>query len=251
MACTDLTVDAINQPDLTGSDGVIAVDCGYEIGDSGFTKPNQMEGTHVLRRNVTEILISALVLAVAILNATVLAETTPEVIARITQQIDQSEVASAPVKALAKEKLLPLCTNAIFVKAVKAQNAKNLTLDQVKKIDSDWTAAEDELPIQKELMNNECAAEIRRLAKEFAQLTETFVMDQLGANVGQNALTSDYWQGDEPKWANSFNAGNGGVDIDKPKLDKSTNREDQKISLPIIDETGKVIGAICCGIALN
>lgn len=205
----------------------------------------------MLKTNTLEILLATVVLAIVLLSANALAETTPEVLARITQQIDQSEVASAPVKALVKEKLLPLCTNAIFVKAVKAQNAKNLTLDQVKKIDGDWTAAEDELPIQKELMNNECAAEIRRLAKELAQLTETFVMDQLGANVGQNALTSDYWQGDEPKWANSFSEGKGGVDIDKPKLDKSTNREDQKISLPIIDETGKVIGAICCGIALN
>jgi len=203
-------------------------------------------------RSLTQSAVLALTI-VALLSAcaAVHAETAAEISARIVQQLGKSEAVNADVKAFVAEKLLPTCTNPIFVKAVKDQNAKKLSLEQIKKIDADWTAAEDELPIQTELMTNACALEIQRLAKELSQLTETFVMDHLGANVGQNALTSDYWQGDEAKWMNAFADGKGGIDIDKPRLDKSTNREDQKISLPIIDENGTVVGAICFGIALK
>ena len=124
-------------------------------------------------------------------------------------------------------------------------------MDEIKKIDEAWIKAEEELPIQKEKMTNVCAKEITRLAKEQKGIGETFVMDNQGANVGQNALTSDYWQGDEEKWTNSFKGGKGGVDIADPKLDKSANVVEQKISLPIIDSTGNVIGAVCWGIRVD
>jgi len=157
----------------------------------------------------------------------------------------------AKLQIFITEKLLPLCTNPVFVKEVKAQNAKGVSLDEIKKIDEQWQKAEEELPIHTEKLNNDCAKEIKRLAKELEVLGECFVMDNQGANVGQNAITSDYWQGDEPKWIKSFNEGKGGVIIEKPKYDKSTDSVDQKVSLPIIDEEGNVIGAVCCGIQVD
>ncbi|MCC6581501.1 MAG: PDC sensor domain-containing protein, partial [Phycisphaeraceae bacterium] len=166
----------------------------------------------------------------------------------LTKQIDASDKMDAKVKAFSKAELLPLCTNPVFVKAVKEQNAKKATLDEIKKIDDQWQKAEEELPIQKEKMSNVCAEEIKKVAGKLSAISETFVMDNQGANVGQNALTSDYWQGDEPKWQKSFNEGKGGLDVGKPTLDKSTDIVDQKVSLPIVDEEGKVIGAICVGV---
>ena len=64
-------------------------------------------------------------------------------------------------------------------------------------------------------------------------------------------MTSDYWQGDEAKWENSFNGGKGGVDVGKIKFDKSANTQLQQVSLPIIDESGNVIGAITYGLAID
>ena len=171
-------------------------------------------------------------------------------VAKLSADIDKSANASAELKSFAKKNLLPLCTDKELVAAVKAQNAKSMSLDQIKKIDEEWINAEDELPIHKELLNNACANRIKSIAEKLGSISETFAMDNQGANVGQNALTSDYWQGDEAKWANSFNSGEGGVDIDEAKLDKSTNRIDQKVALPIIDESGNVIGAICFGVSL-
>ena len=75
-------------------------------------------------------------------------------------------------------------------------------------------------------------------------------MDNQGAVVGENDLTSDYWQGDEAKWQNSFNGGKGGADIGKIKFDKSANAQLQQISIPVLDGT-TVIGAITIGIDIS
>lgn len=179
------------------------------------------------------------------------AEMPAELKEAIIKQIDASDLLAEKTKVFVKEKLLPHCTNPVFVQAVAQQNAKKMTLDEIKKIDETWQKAEEELPIQKELMNNACAQEIKRIVAELRALNEVFVMDNQGANVGQNALTSDYWQGDEAKWQKSYNGGKGGVDIAKPVLDKSTDVVDQKVSLPIVDENGQVIGAVCWGIRVD
>jgi len=173
---------------------------------------------------------------------------TEALIGQLTQQIDASEKASPELKVFVKQHLLPLCTNPVFVQQVKAQNAKQRPLAEIQKIDQEWVQAEDELPIHREVMDNACAREIRKITAQVRVIGETFVMDNQGANVGQNELTSDYWQGDEPKWQNAYAKGKGGVEFGKPKLDKSTNTVDQKISLPIFDEQGMVIGAVCFGV---
>ena len=152
------------------------------------------------------------------------------------------------LKRFVKTHLIPLCVNKTFAQQVAGQNAKQISLDEIKKIDQQWKDAEDELPIQAEKMSNDCAKEIAKIIKKLPVLGETFVMDNQGANVGQNALTSDYWQGDEAKWKNSYKDAKGGIDVSGRKFDKSTNVVDQKVSLPIIDAQGKVIGAVCFGV---
>lgn len=152
------------------------------------------------------------------------------------------------VKAFVTANLLPLTTDAAWVAEVAAQNAKAVSLDEIKKIDTQWQKAEEELPIQKDKLGNACAKACTAVAKRLPALREIFVMDNQGANVGQSTLTSDYWQGDEDKWAKSFNGGKGGVDVGKVKFDQSANVSLQQVSLPIIAADGTVIGAVCFGI---
>jgi len=170
---------------------------------------------------------------------------------RLAKEISAASGLNDKAKAFVQDKLLPLCTNPVFVAEVKAQNGRNVTLAEIQALDQQWIAAEDELPIQKTCLTNACAQEVKRVAGELKVVSEMFVMDNQGANVGQNTLTEDYWQGDEPKWQNSFNSGKGGIDAGKVKFDKSANCEDQKISLPIIDEQGQVIGAVCVGVRID
>jgi len=167
---------------------------------------------------------------------------------RLAGMIDSNGKASDKVKKFAKDVLLQQIDNPAFVSAVQAQNAKGISMDEINRIDKQWRDAEDELPIHKQLMGNACADAVRAFAAKYSAIGETFVMDNQGANVCQNELTGDYWQGDEAKWKNSFNGGAGGVDIGTEALDKSTNVVLQQLSLPIVDNSGKVIGAVTFGL---
>jgi len=179
------------------------------------------------------------------------AEDVAAVKARLAAALDANAVIDAKVKAFAKERLLPVVTNEVLVREAKAQNAKKVPLADIQTIDKDWTAAEAELPIQKEKLGNPCAEAIRGIAKGLSPLREIFAMDDQGANVGQNNLTSDYWQGDEDKWAKSYAGGTGGVDVGKAKFDKSANTTQQQVSLPLIDADGTIVGAITFGVAID
>ena len=171
--------------------------------------------------------------------------------ARLSAAIDASPLAKDEVKAFAKSKLLPLISHPVLVAEVKAQNAKAVPLTEIQRIDKEWTGAEQELPIQKEQLGNKTAEAIRGITKELTALREVFAMDNQGANVGLNNLTSDYWQGDEDKWKKSFADGAGGVDMGKAKQDKSVGAVLQQVSLPLIDSDGTVVGAITFGIAID
>lgn len=55
----------------------------------------------------------------------------------------------------------------------------------------------------------------------------------------RNNDTSDYWQGEEPKWNKSFNDGKV-VDIGKKGIDQSAALARQQISLSLIDTDGAI-----------
>lgn len=101
-----------------------------------------------------------------------------------------------------------------------------------------------------EVLENTTAKKLREIMKKHPEIVEVFVMDNQGAVVGENDLTSDYWQGDEAKWQNSFAKGQGGVDVGKEELDKSSNQVLQQVSLPIIKD-GQVIGAVTWGLNVS
>ena len=163
----------------------------------------------------------------------------------------ESSTAGAQAKAWVAAHGLPLMSDPAIVAAVAAQNAKQATLDAIKAIDAEWMKAEQPLPIMAELQSNAAALALAAVVKAHPALTEVFVMDNQGANVAMVAPTSDYWQGDEDKWRNSYAAGAGGVDVGKARLDKSTNKVQQQISLPILAADGAVIGAITFGLGFH
>lgn len=169
----------------------------------------------------------------------------------LAKSIDSNELLSDAAKTFAKEHLIPLCTNEVFVKETAAQNEAGTSLDEIKKIDAEWQAAEEPLDIQDEKLSNTTAKEIKKVAETQSIIREAFVMDNQGAVVGENLLTSDYWQGDEPKWSNSYAKGKGGVDVGKTKFDKSANASLQQVSLPVINPDGEVIGAVTYGLNVD
>ena len=77
-------------------------------------------------------------------------------------------------------------------------------------------------------------------------ITEMFVMDNKGMNVGQSDATSDYMQGDEGKWQKSYGAGAGAMFVDEVEFDDSTKSYQAQVSGTISDG-GAAIGAITVG----
>jgi hypothetical protein len=102
----------------------------------------------------------------------------------------------------------------------------------------------------KELMQNQCAQRLKQLSPELPAAVEAFVMDAQGANVCMTLRTSDYWQGDEPKWADAFNDGKGADYVGKRQYDESSKSTLVHISVPVMDN-GKAIGVLTCGINLT
>jgi hypothetical protein len=192
-----------------------------------------------------------LILATLLLAAALPAADTAALRARLAGELTANPAIDAKVKAFATDTLLTVISDPALIAEVKAQNAKRATLDEIKAIDAAWSAAEDELPIQREKLGNAAATAIKAMVAKHGALREVFAMDAQGANVGQNLLTSDYWQGDEDKWSKSFAGGAGGIDVGKPKFDKSANATLQQVSLPLVDADGTVVGAITFGIAID
>lgn len=161
-----------------------------------------------------------------------------------------AEKAPQKVVDLAKNELVKYGTDPVIVKAVKAANAKNQTLDQVKEHDKKWRGTPGIADFMKALMESECGKRLREIQKSKPFFAEIFVMDKLGANVAMTDKTSDYWQGDEDKFIKSYNSGKGAVHISDVKFDDSTQVYVVQASVPVKDGT-KVIGAVTFGVDVD
>lgn len=138
----------------------------------------------------------------------------------------------------------------VLVAAVKEQNSKAATLEQIQKRDKEWMAATGVDEQMKAMMKNAAAEKLNKLEATQPYFFESILMDNQGANVAMTNKTSDYWQGDEPKFTNAFKAGAGGVDISKSKFDDSAKAYLIQVSVPVMDG-GKAIGAVCVGLNLD
>ena len=161
-----------------------------------------------------------------------------------------AEKAPQKVVDLAKGELAALGTDAVIIKAVKAENAKGKSLDSIKELDEKWKGTAGVVDYMQALMDSECGTHLRGLQDGKPYYAEIFVMDNQGANVCMTDKTSDYWQGDEAKFKESFAGGKGAVHLSDVKFDDSTQAYLVQVSVPV-KEGEKVIGAITFGIDLD
>lgn len=154
------------------------------------------------------------------------------------------------VKDLASKILAPMGNDPSIVAAVKAENAKNKTIDKIKADDKLWSVTPGISPFMKTIIDSDCSKHLRKIQESQPYYSEIIVMDSKGANVALTNKTSDYWQGDEEKFTKSFNNGKGTVFIDKINFDESSQSYLVQISVPVKDGI-KTIGAITFGIAVD
>lgn len=160
------------------------------------------------------------------------------------------EKAPARVADLTKAKLAGYATDPVIVNSVRAENEKGKSLSSIKAMDEKWIATAGIADYMRALMENDCGRRIRSLQDSMPFIAEIFVMDNQGANVCMTDKTSDYWQGDEAKFKNSYNNGQGGIFIGEVEFDESTQAYVSQVSVPVIYE-GNAIGAITFSIDVD
>jgi Methyl-accepting chemotaxis protein-like, first PDC sensor domain len=140
--------------------------------------------------------------------------------------------------------------NATLIAAVQAQNSKGMSLDDIKARDAEWRKVDGMDAEMTAIMESAAAKELAKLEKTQPYFFEVFLMDNQGANVAMTNKTSDYWQGDEAKWQESFKGGAGAVHIGDVEFDESAQAYLVQVSVPVMDG-GSAIGAITIGINLD
>lgn len=154
------------------------------------------------------------------------------------------DLAGSDIKAFAQ-------TPAV-INAVKEQNAKNAALTQadVDDLDKKWREERKSAssPMIDDVSGRPVSAELVKFRDGGQGLyTEVFVMDNKGLNVGMSDPTSDYWQGDEAKWQQTYQAGPDAVHVSDVEKDDSTGTFQLQVSTTVMDG-GQPIGAITVGV---
>lgn len=168
----------------------------------------------------------------------------------------QEGVYRVPLQAYSEDELSKWIENPELIAAINAQNVEhaNLSQAQVDQLDLDWRAQVKDGggPLITQLLSHPVSEWLRNQQSATAGfVTEVFVMDNKGLNVAQSVETSDYWQGDEAKWQETYGDGSGAgnLHISEVEFDDSTGFYQSQASLPITDPaTGSLIGAITFGI---
>ncbi len=142
----------------------------------------------------------------------------------------------------------------VLIAAVTAQNSETMSFNQteIDALDSAWRAeiGQAETPTISPVLSGPAAEYLReRVAEADGRITQVFVMDAVGLNVAASDVTSDFWQGDEAKFTETFGNGPGGFHISDVELDDSTQRYQGQVSFTLVDPaTGEPIGAITVGV---
>ena len=153
------------------------------------------------------------------------------------------EKASQEIVDFAKSQLLDIGTDPVLIKAVNDDNAKGESLEQIKELDVNWKGTAGIADYMQAMLENDCSKHLHKMQGSTSYYAEIFVMDNQGANVCMTDKTSDYWQGDEDKFVESYKNGKGAVHIGNVKFDDSTQSYLVQVSVPVKDGDA-VIGAV-------
>lgn len=144
--------------------------------------------------------------------------------------------------------------NPLLIEAVRAQNADTAAFsqEQIDTLDQDWRAQVGlaDRPIIDPVLNNAASEFLRSVVNDAGGvITEVFVMDARGLNVATSDVTSDYWQGDEAKFSETYPNGSGAVHFGEIEFDESSQSYQGQISFSLSDPaTNEVVGAMTVGV---
>ncbi len=161
---------------------------------------------------------------------------------------------SAAIEDYYHAEIAAWATDPTLIEAIGAQNMRIMSYDQfqIDALDRAWRSevGQTRTPTISPVLTGSAADFLRaRVAEADGRITEIFVMDGVGLNVAASDVTSDFWQGDEAKFLETYRRGPDGFHISDVELDESTQRYQGQVSFTLVDpDTGLPIGAMTVGI---
>lgn len=141
--------------------------------------------------------------------------------------------------------------------SIENQNAKYEGLDQsgIDSLDTQWRAEHnlERQPLISATLSNPLSAYLTRIqARNYGLYTSVFVMDNNGLNVGQSDISSDYWQGDEAKFKNTYPISAKAVFIDEPEWNDDLKIWVAQVNMSVAQaDGGEAIGAATIDVNLT
>jgi hypothetical protein len=143
-----------------------------------------------------------------------------------------------------------LARDSKLIAAVQQQNRQQLALRDIMQRDAEWQQQVQQVATAAAPPQlTSVAAELLRnwQANNPGLITEVILMDNQGVNVAISDMTTDYWQGDETPFLGIFEQQHDYF-IDVVEYDQSTQRFQVKLSVPLLNDEGRHIGALSIGI---
>lgn len=134
-----------------------------------------------------------------------------------------------------------------IISAVKKfnQENRNLTRDEIFKLDEEWKKAGGVGEFIKSFLVNECSQRLINFQKVNNGFPEIFISDKKGLIIATTNKTSDYYQADEAWWIKAYDAGKGKIYHGEVEYDESAFSESIALYVPVMDsEANKCIGVI-------
>ncbi len=170
---------------------------------------------------------------------------------------DGDRISQRPVERIAQKRFINWAANPLVVQAVKNANSQpRKSLYEIIMLDNAWIEGECDPKFYSQFAENECARYLKQIQKENAKgkflYAEIFVTDNRGCIIAQTQKTSDYWQGDEDKFAKAYADGKGEIFIDESIYDESTQSILIQVSVPVMDDqNGSAIGVMIIGMNIS
>ncbi|GAA6130749.1 transporter substrate-binding domain-containing protein [Halopseudomonas sabulinigri] len=144
-----------------------------------------------------------------------------------------------------------------LIEAILQQNQEhaNISLSGIHELDQRWQTEQRQVerPLISSVLGNSLSAWLAQQQASYKGLiSEIMVTDQHGLNVAASEMTTDYWQGDEAKFADAFFASQDSPFMGPLSYDQSTQRYQVHISTAIHRPGGgEVIGVMVIGIDIE
>jgi len=174
--------------------------------------------------------------------------------------IASGSAVAAPSNDLITDQVIQSIRSWIDVPVVRMSIvAKNTSLhgidqNRIDDLDAQWRREREQTdqPLITEILSSPLSGYLTRIqAGGLGLYSEIFVMDAHGLNVGQSAITSDYWQGDEAKFQKTYDVGPREIFVDEAEYNEETGTWRAQLNMTLTNEEGQKIGAATVEINLT